>query len=358
MLPLHLHLRPSAQARLPDVCRHLPQGLIAGYSQVIPLRDGDLALAEVLPERFSATLDLVSGRAATLFPGDRFVCVVGRFAAPLAVSCEKPAALGEAALVHRCGVAGLPTQRGRHAAEPIPIRLLGVAVDATGAGIGLERLALPMPRGQRPLNTLAVVSAARGARSSLVASAAVRGFCRMGLSTATAKPIGVLDAAERWAFLDAGAIQALDLVDAGYLSSVGLSGSDLCARAQGMLGQLTSSGAEAAVLRIAGGIGVTEVAGLIRTAEFADAVDGVVLAAADALSAIEGARRLLEAGLPLIAVSGAITRSPLACREAAAGLPVPVLAMSDLAQPAVLQRLMTQGLHCVPALPLAMHRAA
>lgn len=344
-----------ASVRVPDLGRRLPAQIVAGVSSSIGPAEGQLVLAEALGH---GQIDLVSGRGASLYPGDRLWVAIGRYDAPLAVSGTLPARWGEAALLSRAGIAGIPAQSARRAAEPTPLKLIGAAIDAEGQPVTLARLGLPHTDAMRPLNTIAVISAVRGARSGALAASVVRGFHRMGLRSATAKPIGVLDAGERWSFIDAGASEALDLADVGSLSAAGRSGAELCALSQRLLSRLGASGVEAGVLRVAGGLAVPEVEALLSESAFRAQIDGVVLAAADALSACEGARRLATIGLPLIAVSGALARSPLATREAQAGLDCPVLAPQDLAQPATLQRLLCATLRRGPAVVHKLRLAA
>jgi hypothetical protein len=309
-------------------------------------------LAQVVGGGGPATLDLATGRAAALYAGDRLIVVLGRFVSPIAISAELPPGWGEAVLAHRCGIAGVPSAPAFRGEPPLSLQLLGALVDHDGQGIELQSLCPPMNHGTRPLHSIGVVSAARGTRASVVAAALVRGFHRTGLNTATIKPIGVPCAVERWGFRDSGATRALDLIDVGHLCADGLATDQIAEMSRRLLGDVTSNGAEAAVLRIAGGIATREVAGLLDTHALHGLVDGVVLAATDALSAIEGARRLRESGVRLLAVSGAIVRSPLACREAARELPVPVISTEELARPACLQRLLV-GSPISPELALA-----
>lgn len=62
-------------------------------------------------------------------------------------------------------------------------------------------------------------------------------------------------------------------------------------------------------------------------------VDGVVFAAGDALGAIGGVEWLRQRGLPVIALSGLLTASPLAMREATAHSEVPVMTLTELLDP-------------------------
>jgi len=82
------------------------------------------------------------------------------------------------------------------------------------------------------------------------------------------------------------------------------------------------------VLEIADGLLQTETAWLLeRVGTIADAV---VFAATDSLSAKAGTRILQDLLLPVRAISGLVTRSPLAVGETTAATGLPVLSPADL----------------------------
>lgn len=64
-------------------------------------------------------------------------------------------------------------------------------------------------------------------------------------------------------------------------------------------------------------------------------VDGVVFAAGDALGAVAGVAQLQALGLPVLAVSGVLTASPLAVQEVRSVLDVPVWRRDELSDPVV-----------------------
>jgi len=328
---------PSARKlAISDLCRHLLPGAIQAMAIDGRPSDGDLAIAEVLDIGRHPLLELASGRSAELAVGDRIVVALGQVFAPLEFSGACPTSLGDCALLSASGAAGEVVGASR-GLPPTRLRLLGLAVDGDGAVLNLARLR-PASGAPAEVPCIAVVSCARGSHASKVTAALVRGHARSGIRVGVAKPTGVADAAERWRFLDAGAGAAVDVVDAGRLCSASLDAADLVAVTRSLLGAL--NGHEAIVLRVAGGLARRDTRALIADPEFAARVGGVVLAAADALSAIEGARRIAAAGLPLLAVSGAICRSPLAMAEARAGLSCPVLDPQALALPSRLQALL------------------
>lgn len=341
MSPIASLMEAPADLRVAEVCRRLPAGMIAGFDADRPPADGDLCLARIAGAEVA--LELSNGRAARLYRDDHALVVAGTYVAPLEMDCQCPQQLGVAGLVSRAGIAGLPTRRSREDLEADPVSLLGVAVDAGGAPVNLRRLAVDGQARQRPVVSVAVVSAARASRAAHTAAALVRGFRRMGLSPGTAKPIGMIVGSERWLFMDAGAVAALDIADTGRLCAAGLDAAALHEIALRQLHALADARADVAVLRVGGGLGAPEVRALLGHDAFAGLGDGVVLAAADALSAIEAVAQLRDLGLPVLAVSGAIARSPLAAREAVDGLDVPVLSPDELANPATLQRLLSEA---------------
>lgn len=333
---------PAARKLLiSDHGRHLLPGAIRMMATDAVLRDGDLAIAEVLEIGRHPQLALASGREAELAEGDRIVVVVGRVNAPLAFSGVCPTSLGECALLSASGAAGLVTAASR-GLPPTRLRLLGLAVDEAGTVLNLRRLvptaACGTDSGMARSQRIAVVSCARGSHASKVTAALVRGYARSGAEVAVAKPTGVADAAERWRFLDAGAAAAVDLVDAGRLCSAELDRANLVAVTEQLCATL--AGNSAVIVRVAGGLARRDTRALVCAPQFVASTDGVVLAAADALSAIEGARLLAAAGLRLLAVSGAICRSPLAMAEARNELSCPVLDAQALGIPARLQALL------------------
>jgi hypothetical protein len=84
------------------------------------------------------------------------------------------------------------------------------------------------------------------------------------------------------------------------------------------------------VVEIADGLLQRETAGLLNSARFARRISGMLFASGDALGAVGGVDWLEHRALPVIAVTGALTASPLAVREAAAATRLPVLGLDAL----------------------------
>lgn len=347
-----LELPHPHSIRRPDVCRRVAEADLAGHLNTdLTPRPGDVALAEVIDLGRHRSIDLDSGRTGSLQTGDRLWVALGEHYAPLEVSGTCPSSLGEAALFSAAGVAGV-CDPGYWGAAPTRLRLLGLARAADGRVTNLAHYAIS-PAGQRPELSLCVVSSARGSRASAVAQAVVRGLVQMGSRVGVAKLSGIIDANERWSYCDAGASVAYDQADIGWVSGAGQPGSALVAGSQRLLAALGAQGASAAVLRVAGGFASSEVRSLTQAAAGQNLWDAIIVAAADAWSAIETARQLREQGHRVIAVGGALTRSPLACREARAGVGCALIDNPTLANPTSLHGLIAASIDRSPDFALA-----
>src|SRR5690606_35616281 len=91
------------------------------------------------------------------------------------------------------------------------------------------------------------------------------------------------------------------------------------------------------LMEIADGVYQGETARLLADPAFAEVVDLVVLAAADALGAAGGLQALQGLGITPALVSGLVTASPLAAEEARRAVPVPVVDTFALGEAAVAQ---------------------
>ncbi|WP_292536050.1 hypothetical protein [Mesorhizobium sp.] len=103
--------------------------------------------------------------------------------------------------------------------------------------------------------------------------------------------------------------------------------------AQHLLHSLAATGAEIAVLEVADGLFQSETAALAKSPEFRKLSGGVLFAAGDAMGAVAGCERLRELGYDVLGLSGLLTCSPLARREAGAAN-VPVYGVKELTDPA------------------------
>ena len=327
--------------KTPYAARRVPRRafctLLTG--EVTP-RVGDLALVRVDKLGQHKHLELACGRRARLFPGDEIVLAYGHRYAPDQFEAEVPGDVGPCHMVAAGGVAARVLSRHDRMGTPTRVVPLGILGDHTGRALNLAQFALPpqpLPR-SRPF-TVAVVGTSMNAGKTETATHIIRGLKRAGLRDGAAKVTGTGAGGDAWSMRDAGAFEVLDFGDVG-LPSTYLEARDSVEEATcTLIAQLASDGAHAIVIEVADGVFQRETAALVQSPVFRRAVDAVVFAAGDAMGSVGGVAWLRERKLPVVAAGGLLTASPLASREAAQALGVPVLTLDDLASPDVVHAL-------------------
>lgn len=296
-----------------------------------PPRSGDLLLARVAEIGQHKKLERPDGRLSTLFRGDEVVVCYGHRYAPDQFEAEIPENLSPCHLVAGGGVASWVLSRHAGMAAPTVIEPIGFVGDREGRVVNLAAFALPPVRhiGPRPL-TVVVVGTSMNAGKTTVAAHLIRGLTRAGHQVGAAKVTGTGSGKDLWLMRDAGADPVLDFTAAGFSTTYRAS----LAQVEGIFDLLTdrlaTAGADAIVIEVADGLYQTETAALVTSPPFAARVDGVLFAAGEAMAAATGLAWLRKHGLRVLGVSGVLTASPLAVREAEVTIDVPVLPLERL----------------------------
>ena len=103
---------------------------------------------------------------------------------------------------------------------------------------------------------------------------------------------------------------------------------------------MSQAGSGVNLVEVADGIYQRETSQLIESVRFRESLDGVLFAASDAMGAAMGVEHLQQRGYNVLAVSGRITRSPLAVREAQRSTGLPVLGIAELGDPVAAAQLL------------------
>jgi hypothetical protein len=303
-------------------------------------RPGDLVAAEVSNLGELEFLEDVHGRRARLYPGD---VVVGAYGNRYATDFyEGYLPRGRAAHLLTAGgligtVASAHARRGR----PTELEVLGTLTDEAKATLTLERFAMPTPPQETAtLGTVVVVGSSMNAGKTTTAAAMVRGWSRAGLRVGAGKVTGSGSGKDRWMYIDAGATAVVDFLDFGMPSTFGYPIDRLRATMVDIRDALVQRDVDAVVLEIADGLLQEETRAL--AAGLPGFADAVVLAVSDALGAVAGMNILNDLGVPVRAVSGLVTASPLAARETAAATGLEVLSPAELSGGAAVD-LLTDG---------------
>lgn len=321
-------------------------GLVSG-GQVVP-RAGDVVLARVSELGQHLRIERPDSRKAMLFEGDEILVAYGDRYAPDQFEAEVPANLGQTHLVAAGGLAGTVISAHSRMVAPTRIEPLGLLGDARGTmtlrrcapyAIVEPQAAHVLGRVRKPLVVGVLGTSMNSGKTTTVASL-VRGLSGAGLEVAAGKVTGTGAGGDPMLFHDSGASRVLDFSDFGYGSTYRLGHGEVLGLLVSLIRELASAGPDVIVVEVADGLYQQETARLVRDPLFRQHVDQVVFAAGEALGALAGQSLLASHGLSPVAISGVLTASPLAKREAALALDVPVLDKSELASPQIAELIM------------------
>lgn len=319
--------------------RRVPGAAIygAGLTEAACPCPGDLVLARIESIGHHTRLQLASGRRVSLSPGDELLVAYGDRYATAQFEAEVPADLSACHLVAAGGIAGRVVSRCSSVRAATRITPVGLLTGPDGATLNLADFALDVrvdPPQPGPI-TIAVLGTTMDAGKTTTVASLVRGLRATGLSVHAVKATGTGACGDYYAMIDAGAGCVLDMVDAGLVTTYKAS-ENAVERCFATLLSHASDGADVVVVEIADGLLQSETARLIRSNVFKRSIDSVVLACGDALGAV-AARQIIEAeGLPLAGIAGRVTASELGAREAREATQVPVLSLSDLRHPEII----------------------
>lgn len=281
-------------------------------------RTGDLVLATIDDIGHHTRLELTSGRRAQLYPGDEVIVAYGARYAPDQFEAAVPSDLSPCDLAAAGGIAAQVIARHAQARKATTLTPIGLLAGDDGAPLNLGRYALSAPAVPGPArNVICVVGTSMNAGKTTLAASLIHGLSRGGVRVGACKVTGTGAGCDMWAVKDAGAVVALDFTDMGYATTAGLPPATVNSIAHGLVTQIEAHDVDMVVVEIADGLLQRETAALLSPpSTFSARLDSVVLAAADAMGAVAGAEWLRNRDLPLSVISGVVTSSPLATREA------------------------------------------
>lgn len=306
-----------ARAKKSFAVRRVDLSRAAGLIGEAAPAPGDLVLATVVDVGHHARLESPEGRRAELYAGDEIVVAYGARYAPDQFEAIVPVDLSACHLVAGGGIAAQMVSRHAATRKPTTIAPIGLLSDASGRVLNVSQFAMP-PRRERapPRNVIAFVGTSMNAGKTTAAASLIRGLTRGGVRVGACKVTGTGSGGDLWSMRDAGAVRAFDFTDAGYATTAGVDIAALERAALSLVNELEHDDIDVIVIEIADGLFQRETAALLKSPTFSDRLDAVMLCAADSMGAVAGAQWLHANDLPIRAVTGLVTASPLATREA------------------------------------------
>lgn len=331
------HVQPTctpagmlARAKRAFTTRRVPVADTQSIVEGVAPRIGDLVLAAVDKIGSHPRLELPSGRKAQLAVGDLIMLAYGNRYAPDQFEAIIGKTLAPCHMVAAGGVAATMVNRHDQMSRPTQILPIGLVGDAAGKPINLSRYALPLDPRPRSIVTVLVAGTSMNAGKTFTAASLVHAFARAGHKVAGIKSTGTGAGGDLWLMSDMGATIALDFTDAGLPSTYLVEPDRIERGVLGLIGHAADVGCDVAVVEIADGLQHEETAAVLRSPLIREVAAGVVFAANDALGAKAGLDTLASWGHRMLALSGQLTRSPLAIREAARSTGASVVTAGDI----------------------------
>lgn len=310
-------------------------------------RPGDVVLAKVTEIGHHKRLEGPESRRQTLFVGDEIVVAYGsRYAADQFLA-KVPSDLSPCHLAAAGGLAAEVIEQHEKVDFPTAIEPLGLVTKADGTRLNLKdcaphsinRSGVSVAPEQSSIPVITVLGTSMNSGKSTTLACLAHGLAKAGMRVHVGKATGTGAGNDAHLFTDAGAARVLDFTDFGLSTTFGLSHSevrDVFFSLVDALAEDRGDGTPDAILvEIADGIFQGETRELLTDQVFQERVQEIVFSAGDALGAVGGVSTLATLGLSPSLVSGVLTASPLATREAMAALDVPVIPTYDLCDPNV-----------------------
>ena len=328
------HVRVDA-ARIEDArkaftTRNVDLRLVRRLTTRIAPTAGDLVLARIETVGHHTRLELTSGRRSKLYPGDEIIVAYGTRYAPDQFHADVPPTLDACDLIAGGGLAGRVLTRHAKAGRATRLQPLGLLSDASGLVLNLKRFARVSPPGPKRAAVAVVCGTSMNSGKTTTAASLIHGLKRAGLKVAAVKVTGTGSGGDLWSMSDAGAMTTLDFTDLGHASTAGLPHAEVLRVANSLIDLGSASGADVVVVEIADGLLQDETAALLSSRTFAARIDTLFFAAGEAMGAVSGVEWLRKRGLPLVAISGLISASPLGAVEAERATGMPVVTIQDL----------------------------
>ncbi len=294
-------------------------------------RAGEILLAQVEKIGKNTGLELADGRRSTLHLGDRIAVVLGNRYATGQFEGYAETNGDRCDLLSMGGLCGLVRSKHVGVGEPTKLRLLGGFVDPAGQSLRLSDFALPrtVASSERP-RVLVVCGTSMDAGKTHTVMSLIKGLRKEVDRVAGIKLTGTATGRDTWSMHDAGACAALDFVDGGMASTYLTSTEELLDLYDRLIGHARQRAAEWVVVEIADGLLQRETAALLQSPRFTEGVDRWVFAAGDPLAACAGHALLRSWGIEPVAISGLMTMSPLAVKEARLAVDTPCFTADEL----------------------------
>lgn len=304
---------------------------------------GDVVIARVTSLGHHKRLEGPGSRRQHMFVGDEIIVAYGSRYAPDQFEAFLPENLAPTNLVAAGGMASTVSSHHSRISRATSLQPIGL-LNYNGKRVNLKDFA---PHSVEPVihnqnidaKVILVFGSSMNSGKSEVVTRIVKGLDRAQLKVVAGKATGTGSGNDPLKFADAGAQKVLDFTDFGYPSTFRVSYNEIRAILINMHAALAAESPDVIVIEIADGLFQPDTARLINDPAVHSLTDRVVYASADSLGAVTGTAKLQDAGFDVACLSGVVTSSPLARREANEAISVDVINTFDFDKAHIAQSL-------------------
>jgi hypothetical protein len=290
---------------------------------------GDLVVARVTEIGAHSRLVTADNKRLRIHPGDVIVGVFGNRYATDAFEAEVRGTQN-LSLLTGGGMIGTVRSKHKDTGKPTGVSFIGFLNDQQGRRINLKERKFVPALPQRAVNNLiVVVGTSMNSGKTTASTKLIKGLVDRGLRVAACKLTGSVSNRDQDEMRSAAPVFVTDFSDYGFPSTYLCAKEELIALFHTMLADVEKRDPDVVVMEIADGVLQRETAMLLEEPVVRDAIKGLVLTARSGMSALYAVDWLNRMNNRVIAVSGAMTSSPLSVLEFQAHCDIPVGSSAD-----------------------------
>jgi hypothetical protein len=291
---------------------------------------GDVALFKVLKIGYHKRIVSTANKKIRLYRGDLFVGVFGNRYATDAYEGEVEG-LKNLSLLTAAGMVGTLKSKHKSIRNPSDVLFLGFLKDTmTGKRINLKDLKFKIaePRTQFR-NIIVIIGSGMNSGKTTICSKLIKSFSEKGARIAACKLTGSVSNRDQDEMFSASPLFTIDFSEYGFPSTYKCELDELLELLKTMLSDIEKVNPKIVIIEIADGILQRETKMILNSPLFQQLVKNIIVTADSAPSALYTTDYLKKLGYNVIAVSGAITSSPLYTKEFEENSNIPVISSAN-----------------------------
>jgi hypothetical protein len=277
---------------------------------------GDVIVGEIKSVGWHNEMEGLGGEYIRLFEGDMIITGLGNRYATSEFGGRVPGSLKRnLEMLNAGGVAGRLTGKNLKVSNPTTFKPLGYLLNRSGKPVNISNYALKRKRNSRGVPIILVLGSGMDAGKTTTAASIIKSLTIYDKKVSAGKLTGTSRMKDISFMRDAGAIDVLDHVDAGFPSTHECEKKELKSIFEIIYSNLVRSRPDYVVLEIADGIFQRETNILLKQGYLMEKVSDIFFSASDPIAAF-GAKVYLESiNIHISAFSGPVANSDLMLEE-------------------------------------------